>query len=280
MVTTDGTTEEAAAPVEEVASTESTESGPESTGGNPAWGPLRDKLDPISFRSIEGDLKNWDNEAQKRITSLNEQLKPWKPFLDAGHTPEKVAQWQLLAEKIDAEPEAIYEALGKFLESQGRLPSKKELEEAVEDAEGGEELSDDPRIAKLAEQNEKMLQFMQQQEQQRIMDEAEKALTAEISKFEQDHPDYTPSEIKEVIRRAAFISQQSRQTVSLEKANEDYVAFRTELLGKPRPGDSAPNLLPLSGGAPPSSGEQRKISELSSKEMQDMTAAFFSKNRQ
>lgn len=275
METENGTaSEEVAEPVE-------AESGPEdqSSGGNPAWEPLREKLDPITFRSIEPVLKGWDTDAQTRITSLNDQLKPWKAFQEAGVTPERVTQLQTLSERIESEPEAIYEALGEFLKQNGRMPSDKELTEAVEEkvdeAESETAPVQDPRFAQLEEQQAQMMQFLKDQQSEREKQSAEKALDAEIETFKTAHPEYRPSEVKEVLRRAAFNSQQTGKIVSLEDANSEYAAFRTELLEAQRPGDSAPKLPPLSGGAPTQNQTQRKMSDLSKTEIQDLTANYF-----
>lgn len=257
----------------------------EPTGGNPAWAPLREKLDPISFRQIEPELSKWENETQQRITSLNDQYKPWKSFADAGATPEKIAQWQSIAEQIDTDPVAFYGLLGQFLETTGRMPNKQELgqitENAGEQPQVGEEPAEgeDPRIAQLIQQNQQMLGVLTEQAKQQQKDkldaEAETNLNAELEKFKEDHKDYSPVDVKEVIRRAAYTAQMTGKVPTLEEANAEYVAFRTELLTASRPGDSAPKLLPTSGGVPTASGQQRKLSELSRGEMQDMTAAIF-----
>lgn len=278
MVTDDGTTPDVeSAPIETAAPESGQET--ESSGGNPAWEPLRKELDPITFRQVEPILKGWDNDAQTRITSLNEQLSPWKAFTDAGHTPEKVQQWQALAERLDSEPEVIYQALEEFLTREGRMPTKAEIKAEVEDADGtageSEAPASDPRFDQLTAQNKQMLEFLQNQENEKLQASAEKALDAEIESFKGAHADYLPSEIKEVLQRAAFQSQQTGKTVTLEEANAGYAAFRTELLSAPRAGDSAPKLPPLSGGAAPSGEENKSLGSLSRQQIQELTASMF-----
>lgn len=277
MLTDDGTTPEVETPAVEDPQGSGQET--ESSGGNPAWEPLREKLDPLTFRQVEPILKGWDNDAQTRITSLNEQLNPWKAFSDAGHTPEKVAQWQALAERLDSEPEVIYQALEEFLTREGRMPTKAEIKAEVEDAEGDGEKPEapasDPRFDQLAESNKQMLEFLQNQQNEKLQASAEKALDTEIKAFEEAHKDYRPSEIKEVLRRAAFQAQQTGKNVTLEEANTEYAAFRTELLTAPRAGDSAPKLPPLSGGTAPSGEEKKSLGALSRQEMQELGASVF-----
>ena len=175
---------------------ETAEAPAESTSsGNPAWESVRTKLDPISFRAIEDELKNWDKQAESRISSLNQQL---KSYSELG-SPEQLQNYVAIAQKLDTEPEVIYQALGEFLKQNGRMPqTEQELQEAVDEQEEGQEDVIDPRLAQLEQQQEQMRQFLEQQEMMRIQQEADASLENEIAELKAAQPDFTEDDIKEI----------------------------------------------------------------------------------
>ena len=238
-------------------------------GGNPAWESLRTKLDPISFKSIEEDLKGWDKSAETRISTLNSQLKPYK---DLGEV-EQLQSYAALAQQIDAQPEVIYEALGNFLRENGRMPeTQEELQDAVDDTEDGQEYRD-PRFDELQQQQEQMRQFLEQQENSRMEQEADKALEQEIGQLQQSFPDFTQDDIQEVLMRAAFELTNGSERKLEEVAKEYIEKTVNRIRAVPRPGDSAPRLLPTSGGVPTSNGQGTPLGKMSRSDVQSLIAA-------
>ncbi len=238
-------------------------------GGNPAWESLRTKLDPISFKSIEEDLKGWDKSAETRISTLNSQLKPYK---DLGEV-EQLQSYAALAQQIDAQPEVIYEALGNFLRENGRMPeTQEELQDAVDDTEDGQEYRD-PRFDELQQQQEQMRQFLEQQENARMEQEADKALEQEIGQLQQSFPDFTQDDIQEVLMRAAFELTNGSERKLEEVAKEYIEKTVNRIRAVPRPGDSAPRLLPTSGGVPTSNGQGTPLGKMSRSDVQSLIAA-------
>lgn len=238
-------------------------------GGNPAWESLRTKLDPISFKSIEEDLKGWDKSAETRISTLNSQLKPYK---DLGEV-EQLQSYAALAQQIDAQPEVIYEALGNFLRENGRMPeTQAELQDAVDDTEDGQEYRD-PRFDELQQQQEQMRQFLEQQENARMEQEADKALEQEIGQLQQSFPDFTQDDIQEVLMRAAFELTNGSERKLEEVAKEYIEKTVNRIRAVPRPGDSAPRLLPTSGGVPTSNGQGTPLGKMSRSDVQSLIAA-------
>jgi len=168
---------------------ETAEASPEvdSSGGNPAWESLRTKLDPVSFHSIQDDLKNFDKNPESRISSLNQQLKEYSGL----GSPEQLQNYSAIAQRLDTEPEVIYNALGEFLKQNGRLPeTAKEMQDAVDEEATDEhgEAPEDPRLAQLEQQQQQMQQFLAQQEQVRVQQEADSVLEQEIGALKQAHP--------------------------------------------------------------------------------------------
>lgn len=263
--------------VDSSAEISTTDSGPidggvtatENGGGNPAWESLRTKLDPISFKAIEDDLKGWDKSAETRISTLNTQLKNYSELGDA----DQLRQYAQIAQQIDANPEAIYEALGTFLRENGRLPeTEKEMEDALDDVEDGQEVYD-PRYDELAQQQEQMRLFLQQQEEARIAQEADYSLEQEIGQLQQKYSNFTDDDIQEVLMRAAF-GLSNGDNRSLDEIAAEYIEKTVNRIrAVPRPGDSAPRLLPTSGGVATGNGQGTSPGKMSRADVQSLIAA-------
>ena len=259
---------------------ETTEQAPvEDSGGNPAWDSLRSKLDPVSFHNIQDDLKNFDKNVESRISSLNQQLKQYNEL----GSPEQLQNYAAIAQRLDTEPEVIYNALGEFLRQNGRLPeTAQEMQDAVDEEEAtneNDETSTDPRLAQLEQQTQQMQEFLAQQEQMRIQQEADVALGQEIDELKAAHPDFTEDDVREVLMRAAFQLQSSGKAAKLADVAQEYIDKTVNRIrAVPRPGDSAPRLLPTSGGMP--GGQQAKpLGKLSRSDVQSLIASSIEQGR-
>lgn len=265
--------------VESSGPVETADATAESTSaGNPAWESLRTKLDPVSFHNIQEDLKNFDKNAESRISSLNQQLKQYNEL----GSPEQLQNYAMIAQRLDTEPEVIYNALGEFLRQNGRLPeTAQEMQDAVDNEEANESTDSpiDPRLAQLEQQQQMMQEFLAQQEQMRIQQEADVALEQEINELKQAHPDFSEDDVREVLMRAAFQLQSSGKTAKLSEIAQEYVEKTVNRIrAVPRPGDSAPRLLPTSGGMP--GGQQAKpLGQLSRNDVQSLIAASIEQGR-
>jgi len=249
------------------------------TGGNPAWDSLRSKLDPVSFHNIQDDLKTFDKNAESRISSLNQQLKQYNEL----GSPEQLQNYAAIAQRLDTEPEVIYNALGEFLKQNGRLPeTQQEMQDAVDEEEatsGNDEAPVDPRLAQLEQQTQQMQEFLSQQEQMRIQQEADYVLGQEIDELKQAHPDFSEDDVREVLMRAAFQLQSSGKAAKLSDVAQEYVDKTVNRIrAVPRPGDSAPRLLPTSGGMP--GGQQAQpLGKLSRNDVQSLIASSIEQGR-
>ena len=262
-----------------LADTAETSSEGETSKGNPAWEPIRTKLDPISFHNIEEDLKGFDKSAESRISSLNQQL---KGYSDLG-TPEQLQNYSNIAQRLDTEPEVIYNALGEFLKQNGRLPqNEKEMKEAVDEEETsneGEETYSDPRFEQLAQQQQQMQDFLDNQQEEKTQREADSSLEREISELKQTHPDFSEEDVREVLMRAAFQLQSKGKAGKLSDIALEYVDKTVNRIrAVPRPGDSAPKLLPTSGGTPGSS-QAKPLGKLTRSETQNLIASQIEQSR-
>lgn len=258
---------------------ETIEQPTDDSGGNPAWDSLRSKLDPVSFHNIQEDLKNFDKNAESRISSLNQQLKQYNELGSA----EQLQSYATIAERLDTEPEVIYNALGEFLKQNGRLPeTAAEMQDAVDEEETTNENGEanaDPRLAQLEQQQQQMQDFLAQQEESRIQQEADVALEQEIGELKKAYPDFSEDDVQDVLMRAAFKLQSSGKAVKLSEVANEYVDKTVNRIrAVPRPGDSAPRLLPTSGGVP--GGQQAKpLGKMSRSDVQSLIASSIEQGR-
>lgn len=248
--------------------------GPEADSGfNPAWEPIKEKLGDAHFQLIQDELSKWDQGVNKRFESINEQYAPYKEL----GTPEELTNYKNIIEQMDSNPEAMYEALGTFLRENGRMPSTEEAQDIADDIDEEASSSEiDPRLEELAKGQEQIRQFLEAQQEAEIQAQAESELNAEISELESTRG-YSKDDMQEIIRTAAFLSSQSDKIVPLSVAADQFDALRERILTQPRPGDSAPKLLPTSGGSP-SAQQGKSVGDLSRKDTQDLIAAFLSQS--
>ena len=266
---------------EEATAPASNEESASTSGVNPAWEGIGSKLDPVSFHSIQEDLKAMDAAANKRITSQNQQYAPYKQFMDSGNTPEDIKAALSIAQQINTNPEAIYQALESFLSDNGRLPSKKELAAEVAETSGDEQQPvEDPRFAQLQAQQTQIAEYFQQQQYQQDSARADKELDIETSNLRTTHPELSDADLNNIIGQAAFVAQSTGKIPALSAVYDGWFTdLRNRFLTAPRPGDSAPRLLP-SSGAVPSNIPQKSLGELTRAETQDLVASILIANKQ
>jgi predicted house-cleaning noncanonical NTP pyrophosphatase (MazG superfamily) len=262
-LTTEGTAEDVAVP--EIAA-ETT--GPEENGGfNPAWEPIKEKLGDAHFQLIQSELSKWDQGVNKRFETINSQFAPYK---DLG-TPEEIAGYKQIVQQMEANPEAMYDALGQFLKETGRMPTQEEAQDIADDLDDEAAGTEDPRLAELAKGQEEIRNFLEQQRVAEIQANADAELANEIEELTNARG-YSKEDMKEIVSRAAFLSSNSNKVIPLSQAADEFDALRERILTTPRPGDSAPRLLPTSGGTA-SNNQTKSMGELSRNETQDLVAA-------
>lgn len=246
----------------------------ESVGGfNPAWEPIKEKLGDPAFELIQSELSKWDQGVNKRFETINSEYAPYK---DLG-SPEELLNYKSIVQQMDENPLAVYEALGNFLKENGQLEEAATVQDATDEFTAS--LNDeevDPRIAQLEQGQEAIREFLERQQEMEIQAQAEQELSQEIEQIQKER-NYSQEDMQEILRQAAFLSSQSDNVVPLSVAADQFDALRERILTTPRPGDSAPRLLPTSGGTP-SSAINKSVGELSRNETQDLIAAFLSES--
>lgn len=287
------TTEEATPSFEEHSSQETSETTPttEESPFNPVWDPIRQELG-VSFEAIKPELAKIDKNFNEHVTKVNAQYEPWKQFDTEGVTPEQVQNAFQMLQNLNDNPEQAYEALGKFLQENGRLPeTKAEVAEVAAEAEdnGDEFLTDEQKELKaLKDQvaefqrllNGQQEQYQADQEASRqaeMIQEASTLLEQEISTFRQAHPEFSDEDFAEIQQRHyAYALQGPDKIKSFEDVGQEYGSLLARIRSAPRPNDSAPR-LPGAGGAVPA-GQTKDPSTFTREESQNALVALLTQN--
>lgn len=229
----------------------------ETPQSNPFWKEVEDKLGPNNYQVIQPYLAQADTKHREGIEALNSRFKPYQPFIDQGITPDVIQASIGLVRTLNETPEVIYEKLHEFLEREGRLPNKQELQDEVEN---GQDEDEDPRDAQLRQLQERQQQFeqffeqqAQAQVQQQMDQEADSWLEGEINNLKTAHADYAEEDLKEVIRIAVAQTREG-QAPDIAKAAEHFESLRNRFRNAPRAADSAPRIPGGVGGGTPTGG--------------------------
>jgi hypothetical protein len=258
-----------------------TDAGENPASGNPAWDDIRSSLDEFSFGKIEPHLKKFDSEAQKRIESLNSQVKEvsWaRELSEQGVDPERVQMALAMAERLDSDPKEFYNLIGQHLQEQGLLTP--EMAEALDEA-GGDSEEDayvpphlKAQLEQMQQQQEQMQQYFQEQQYEQMVQEADAEIASEIDELKSANPNLDDFDVKQVLNVALQITQRNAQqgvqrVATLAEAAAEYQQLQQHILSKQN--GTAPRTLPVSGGGAPSQAPVDPA-KMSKKEFMQMIA--------
>lgn len=252
---------------------------PDEGGGNPNWDGLRSKLDPVTFKLIEDDLKAFDTSARTRVESVNKSYEPFKKFVDQGVTPETLEAGLNLFGQINNAPEEVYGILGKFLEENGRLPETKaeKAQVAADIVDAQAEDTDKPSAQAPSDPRlDKAMSYIERQEQAELERTAQTAIDQEIAAVKTSHPEYTDKDMGAIVKLSlAGLNERANYTIA--DGAKAYEELRQNILTAPRPADNAPELVPSSGGMPAAQQDSKSLGQRSSGEVQDIVANLLTK---
>ncbi len=269
--------------------------GGETAGGdNPAWAEIRSQLDETTYGLIKPHLAKFDSAAQQRIESLNKQFGWAKQYIDGGRTPEQIDASLRYADMLSNKPVEVFQNLASYLQqhfpqewqqlSQSFTPQQ--LAQQVQgDPNAFEDEEVDPRIAAIERQNAELLanqqrqaEWFAQQEAQRQQDEVNAYVTSKFDSIRQARPDLQDEHWQQILGYAAGQTELRRlagqdQPMELEEAVQWFDDLKNQFLTAPRPGDSAPDLLPLGGGTGnPAQPQRQDYSKMSDNDIVEMIA--------
>lgn len=212
-----------------------TETGGETPGLNPAWGEALSAIPEQYHTSLTEHFSKWDQSAQSRIEQANAAAKafePYKDFVDNGISREQLEQGLQIAYQINANPQAVYDALAETY-GYGNTPNSQVGESEVEEP----QVFQDPRFDQLQQGLDVVAQTMLQQQQAKLEAEAEQQINAELSQLNEKYPG-----ISEEFAVALMVNGFDADSIG-EKWS---AATQSILATNPRP--FAPNVMGSSSG--------------------------------
>lgn len=240
--------------------------GSESPGINPAWNEVLEVL-PSQFHTlVTPHFQKWDQAAQGRIEEVNGKFKDYEaysPLVEHGVNMEQVQQALLLAQEINTNPRAIYDALDNAYNYSGQ-PG-----EVTTVAEPEAQTSNIP--PELQEQVNLLTQHILNQEEQRVSAQTEAALDKELNALAEKFPDVELSKPVENF----ILSTMYTKEISAEAAMKEFMDLRATIT----PAPFAPRVLGGSGGGVPSS-QQIDPKTLSSKDRVALVADMLRRSAQ
>lgn len=251
-----------ATPIEggEVQGTEvsETESSP---GLNPAWGEALSAI-PEQFHGVlTPHFEKWDQSAQQRIEQANQtvsQFEGYKPFVENNVSPQDLEQGMQLMYQLNANPQAVYNALA---EAYGLGPTAEIESEEEEGDESEAQIFQDPRYDQLQQGLDTVAQVILQQEQQKVESQADAALDAEINALKEKHPNFDEGYVLSLVANGA----------TFEEAATQYESLVNNILQRnPRP--FAPSVMGNSGGGTGLPSQAINPVELSGKDRRALVA--------
>jgi hypothetical protein len=206
--------------------------------GNPAWGEALSAIPEQFHQVLTPHFQKWDQSAQERITTVNEQLKayePYKDFVDNGVSAEDLVQGYQLIYQLNQDPQAVYNALKEAYGFSSGEPVSEENGEGVE--EEAETNFQDPRFDQLQQGLDVVAQTILQQEQIKVQQKADQELDAEINSLKEKYPNFDEGYVLSLVANGA----------TMEEAAKAYDTLTQNILQQnPRP--FAPTVMGNSGG--------------------------------
>lgn len=227
---------------------------PESQGGiSPAWKAVLDPLPQEFHKQVLPHLESWD----KNFAEVQSRFAPYKPLLENNISIDDIQSSLQLAQFISADPQAVYEELGRrygFGKEQGREqvnePNQQEQEQEYLDL---AEQEQNPQLLQLQQTVNGLQQMLADQEAQKqeayVRESAQREIDNEWSSIEQQvGRQLTPDIRKEVTRRAIVIGDETGN-YSIAEGYKDYAEFVNRVRNS-RANNTAPSVLPGNGGQP------------------------------
>lgn len=171
-----------------------TEQQQQETGGNPAWQELYDVMPSNLHPQIKPVLEKWEQGTQQKFQEYSERDKryePYKDFIENDIPADRIAEALQLAQLIDTDPRGLLEQMQAFFgednsQQQQQQPQGQDdpnFEPSFEDQPF--DLESDPRFQQLAQQQDIIANFLAQQTQAELAQEADSALEAELNSLKE-----------------------------------------------------------------------------------------------
>jgi hypothetical protein len=247
--------------------------GGESSGFNPAWSPLLEKLPQEFHKLIEPDLRQWDQNFQQKTSEVQSQYEPYKDYVENQVPPEVINNALQLMAVIDADPRSFYENMGKFYADQWGQgqPGSNDAEDesfALGDEDTGQDLESNPLIQQLKSQQDIIAQFLTTQLEQQQQAAVDAQIEAEETALKEEFGEFNPKWV---------YSYAMQNGTDLRTAVEEYHSFVQQIRSTPTASDGAPTVFAPSSAIPSSQPDPAKMD---AKQTRSLVAELLAKAHQ
>ena len=225
--------------------------------GNPAWNPVYEDVfgilpeglhDPVKER-LARHFSEWDKNVQGLTEKVHSEYSDYRPFREAGWGGQELTQAAQLYQAMRSDPRAFYDNMRehyKFEAEQGQQGSQPGDNEYDLDEHGNPQPVDDPRLQELAQGQATIAQYLAGQQQAQEAAEADAQLDHDVKSLKAKYGEFD----EQYVFNVAATQFQKGNANALEDAVKSYVGLQERVRSTPRPGDSAPLVMPTGGGVP------------------------------
>lgn len=232
-------------------------------GGNPAWNDVLQYVPEDKRQEVVPRLQEWDKNYQE----VQQQLAPWKEFVDSKVDPETAQLGLNVLTTIENNPQAAYDAIGKHLGISSK-EAKEVVQDVQKDIEAGQDSSSGiskEQFEQLKKTTDAMAQILVANRQQEEINQEEQALDQELSALKKNKGDF-PEE--EIVMRMLHLG------LNAEEAYDHYAQFEENLFKSRK---QAPRVLSGGGQVPQ---PHVKVTELDRKGTKDYVAQMLTQAAQ
>lgn len=231
-----------------------TAEAPQGQRENPAWAALKDKLPKEFHPQIDPILRDWDQGVNQRFETTKARYSPYDEIINQGYDPQELIQAKAIIDQMNQSPLDFYENLKGVLLREGMIEEAQQVQQMQNEEEQQQQEQVNPELAKLREEHNALVSTLQSAAQADAQAQNDARLDQQIAgemEFIESKVGEIPEWAKvEIINRAALMTEQTGQPVTLVDAYREFQRLRQQILSVPRPGAQAPRVVPGGGGFP------------------------------
>lgn len=214
----------------------------ETPGPNPAWNDVLSVIPEQFHSAITPHFQKWDQAANARIESVNQQYADYKPFVDHSIGRDQLEQGLRLMQMINDNPQQVYEALAQSLGVQQQPSNESNPNDSATGNENQQQYELPPDYATLKQGVEKMAEMMMQQQREREEAVAEANLDRELKSIREKYGDFNEAHF------LPYLSNAVERNLTPMQAAESFFAMRDEIIKGSQQAPYAPKILGSNSG--------------------------------
>lgn len=216
-----------------------TAEAPQGQRENPAWAALKDKLPKEFHPQIDPILRDWDQGVNQRFETTKARYSPYDEIINQGYDPAELIQAKAIIDQMNQSPLEFYENLKGLLLREGMIEEAQQVQQMQnEELQEQQQREVDPALAALQEKHDALVNTLQSAAEADARAQYDAQLDQQIAsemEFIESKVGQIPEWAKvEIINRAAIMTDQTGQTVSLVDAYKEFQRLRQQILSVPR----------------------------------------------